>query len=159
MRFSKILFYFIICCVISFTNSSVFSKAIGGTNLETNHYNAVWKFYKEDYNEGPDSLMPFYISFNSKYLLLLDEYTKITSVFSIKKIKNNSISAKCISTYEIDDKGKITKNSIKDGINISIKINNNEMHFDDGEHGATLKKISTNPNQIYPESLVVKFLN
>ena len=63
MKFSKILFYFIICCVISFTNSSVFSKAIGGTNLETNHYNAVWKFYKEDYNEGPDSLMPFFISF------------------------------------------------------------------------------------------------
>ena len=33
------------------------------------------------------------------------------------------------------------------------------MHFDDGEHGATLKKIGASPNQIYPESLVVKFLN
>ncbi len=182
MRFAKIIISIFVCVIVLNTSATIFSKNINNADSEvkcrenkvsiqnnmrsvkqiediSNYYNTVWKFHKDEDPDGPILFMPFYVCFNNKYLLLFDENRKDTCVYTIKTIKNNAMSAKLTFVYKVDEKGKMTKDVIKDDIKISVKLNKDTVYYNDGESGAILIKTSENPSQIYPERLVAEFLH
>ena len=180
MKFVKTIFYIFVYVIVFNINITIFAKNISDADLEvkdrevkalskdaanagkhnediSKHYNVVWKFYKDEDPDGPESFLPFYIYFNKKYVLLFDVHTKSTYVYTIDNMKNNAISAKLTYEYKVDEKGKMINSTIKNGAKIFIKINNDTMRYNQDGSCAILIKTSEKLSEIFPESVVAKF--